>query len=189
MSPSSDDTTNSTPKKAYLYHTEVLLCISCGVTGHFTCSPETTMFGVADVPLSDGTMHALGFTKPDCQRQCESNHACQSFIFIVNDGTYKGYCELWSKSTGTSTRTATEHCVIPQGTCTVQDQPWCVLPSTSCIFVLLDTHSCLRFRKYFSLLKTSIVCKPIYWSKKVLTIASTRMYSCFFPIVPEGIDV
>ena len=73
------------------------------------------MAGIADVPLSSGEFGGTGYTKAGCQNECRINLRCQSFVYILNDGTYAGHCELWSREEGASWRSKTEHCWLQQG--------------------------------------------------------------------------
>ena len=76
----------------------------------YTCYPATTIFGEADVKLSNGKTFDTGHTQNECKRECAANAACKSFVFDAHSEN-ETRCEMWSKTTGTSRQDGTQHCV------------------------------------------------------------------------------
>ena len=76
----------------------------------YTCTPDTTIRGVADVKLSNGKTDDTGYSKNECEQECAANAGCKSFVYKESTT----YCEMWSKTTGTS-KTGSQHCVKKTG--------------------------------------------------------------------------
>lgn len=103
-------------------------CFSCGMNyctaesgkctsdATFDCSPDTTIWGTADVKLSNGKTDDTGFSSSECEYECSSKSGCKSYVFKSSNG----YCELWSKTSPTSTWSGANHCVVRQA-CSCQD--------------------------------------------------------------------
>ena len=64
----------------------------------YTCQTDTTIYGTADVLLSNGKTEDTGYSQAQCEAECASKDACASFVYIAE----ATYCELWSKTTGTT---------------------------------------------------------------------------------------
>ena len=80
----------------------------------YTCKAGTTIDGTADVKLSNGKTDDTGYSKNKCEQECAANAACKSLVYGSHIGS-STYCELWSKTTGTSKRDGSQHCVKKTG--------------------------------------------------------------------------
>lgn len=61
-------------------------------SGSFMCSANSTVYGDADVLLSNGNMSDAGMTFDQCKTECASKPSCASFVYVQQET----YCELWS---------------------------------------------------------------------------------------------
>ena len=103
-----------------LFVSGILLFVRCfDVAGStYTCKSGTTIFGKADIELSNGKPAGTGYSKEECEQECAANAACKSFVYVAS----KTHCEMWSKTTGTSKRTFdVEHCIKKTGTLSCKD--------------------------------------------------------------------
>ena len=73
----------------------------------YTCKSDTTIYGTADVKLSNGKTDDTGYSKNECEQECAANAVCKSFVYNER----QTYCEMWSKTTGTSKQDGSEQCV------------------------------------------------------------------------------
>ena len=89
-----------------------LLCCCAGTEP--TCKPDTSILGTADIKLSNGETDGTGYSLNECEYECASNRYCESFVYSTVRFA-SGYCELWSKTTGTSKVDGTMHCVKNTG--------------------------------------------------------------------------
>ena len=74
--------------------------------GVYECTNNRTITGFADVLLSSGRYYDLDYDRYGCEQECNAQPACASFVWRADDG----YCELWSRSTGYSSRSGRMHC-------------------------------------------------------------------------------
>ena len=88
----------------------VSLC-SCS-PGVYSCIADTTILGTADVLLSNGKTYDTGYSHGACEAECASKSACASFVYVPATT----YCELWSKTTGSSSQSETAFCAKPDPT-------------------------------------------------------------------------
>ena len=72
----------------------------------YECTADTTVLGVADVPLASGKSEDTGFTRPACEKECSAKPTCHSLVYADSNG----YCELWSFSLSLSPQNTTTHC-------------------------------------------------------------------------------
>ena len=80
--------------------------------GVYNCHADTSIEGIADVLLSNGKTNDTGYTKSQCEAECASKATCASFVYGSHGGSTT-YCELWSKTTGTSVNSGTAFCTKP----------------------------------------------------------------------------
>ena len=79
------------------------------VGAEYTCNPDTTILGTADVKLSNGKTEDRGYSISKCEHECSANAACKGFVLRGLDGS----CKMWSRTTGTSKVGGMRHCVKP----------------------------------------------------------------------------
>ena len=62
----------------------MLACVSascCFLGSEYTCQTDTTISGTADVKLSSGKTDDTGYSKEQCEQECDANTACKSFVY------------------------------------------------------------------------------------------------------------
>ena len=63
----------------------------CFATEHYessaySCKSDTTIFGTADVRLSNGLTDDTGYSWAQCDKECTDKSACQSFVYLPSNG-------------------------------------------------------------------------------------------------------
>ena len=85
------------------------------LTVEFDCEPDTMIKGAADVPLCDGSMAGFDRSHAECEAECTASAACKSYVYKERNGKgdFRGYCELWSQTTGAAPSKSGYVCARP----------------------------------------------------------------------------